>query len=398
MEQYFEGEMPSTEELDRAAGRGRSPAGRSRRSSASRPRRASASTSCSTCSRNAALPPTAVPRTAAKDGDTVTLKPDPAAPLAAQVFKTRIDPFVQRLSFIRIYSGTLKKDATLAVARPSQGHQDRPTPLGAGGQDEPVDEAGPGDIVAVAKSEELHTGTSLGDVELPPLKFPTPMVGLAVTPKTRGDEAKLSGALHKITEEDRTVHLEHDAETKEMVLTGMSELHLHAAPRTAQAPRQGRDRNTRAEDSLPRNDPDRTPRAATATRSSPAARASSAKSTSACTRSPKAPTPEDFATKERFPQLKNVALPREEQLPVGRHGRGRHDPRQLHAGDRKGLPGADRQRASIAGYPVQNICVEVYFGKDHPVDSNETAFRIAARQAFAERLQAGQAEPAWSRS
>ncbi len=90
----------------------------------------------------------------------------------------------------------------------------------------PIDQATAGDIVAVAKTEDLHTGTSLGEVELPPIKFPTPMVGLAVTPKARGDETKLSGALHKITEEDRTVHLEHDQETKEMVLTGMSELHL----------------------------------------------------------------------------------------------------------------------------------------------------------------------------
>ena len=80
--------------------------------------------------------------------------------------------------------------------------------------------------MAIAKTEDLHTGTSLGEVELPPIKFPTPMVGLAVAPKTRGDETKLSGALHKITEEDRTVRLDHDQETKEMVLTGMSELHL----------------------------------------------------------------------------------------------------------------------------------------------------------------------------
>src|SRR6185369_1652909 len=90
----------------------------------------------------------------------------------------------------------------------------------------PVEIGSAGDIVAVAKTEDFHTGTSLGEVELPPIKFPTPMVGLAVAPKTRCDETKLSCALHKITEEDRTVRLDHDPETKEMVLTGMSELHL----------------------------------------------------------------------------------------------------------------------------------------------------------------------------
>ena len=65
----------------------------------------------------------------------MTLKADPAAPLAAQVFKTRIDPFVQKLSYIRVYSGTLKKDATRAVAPAAQGHQDRPAAVGAGRQD-----------------------------------------------------------------------------------------------------------------------------------------------------------------------------------------------------------------------------------------------------------------------
>ena len=59
--------------------------------------------------------------------------------------------------------------------------------------------------MAVAKVDELHTGMSLGEVIMPPIKFPTPMVGLAVTPKSRGDEGKLSGALHKIVEEDGTV-------------------------------------------------------------------------------------------------------------------------------------------------------------------------------------------------
>ena len=80
--------------------------------------------------------------------------------------------------------------------------------------------------MAVAKIEDLHTGISLGDLNMPPIDFPTPMVGLAVTPKSRGDEGKLSGALHKIVEEDRTLQLDRDPQTKELVMTGMSELHL----------------------------------------------------------------------------------------------------------------------------------------------------------------------------
>ena len=173
-----------------------------------------------------ALPPTALPRTATKEGDNVTLKPEAGVPLAAQVFKTRIDPFVQRLSFIRIYAGTLTKDATVHSSSARKGVKLGPLLEVQANETTPIDSAGPGEIVAVAKCEDLHTGSSLGDVELPSISFPTPMVGLAIAPKTRGDEVKLSGALHKITEEDATIHLDHDPETHEMVLTGMSELHL----------------------------------------------------------------------------------------------------------------------------------------------------------------------------
>ena len=95
-----------------------------------------------------------------------------------------------------------------------------------GGETKPVDAASAGDIVAIAKMEDLHTGTTLGVAELPKIPFPTPMVGLAVTPKSRNDEAKLSASLHKIVEEDSTFKLDRDPQTKELVMTGMSELHL----------------------------------------------------------------------------------------------------------------------------------------------------------------------------
>jgi len=95
-----------------------------------------------------------------------------------------------------------------------------------GSETKPIDSASAGDILAIAKMEELHTGTSLGVAELPKIPFPTPMVGLAVTPKSRNDEAKLSVSLHKIVEEDSTFKLDRDSQTKELVTTGMSELHL----------------------------------------------------------------------------------------------------------------------------------------------------------------------------
>ena len=133
----------------------------------------------------------------------MALKADPAGPLVAQVFKTRIDPFVQKLSYLRVLSAARSRRTT-ACTSPARARTSSSAQLleVQGNETHPIDAAGPGYIVAVAKTEDLHTGTSLGDLAMPPMKFPTPMVGLAATPKSRGDEAKLSGALHKIVEED----------------------------------------------------------------------------------------------------------------------------------------------------------------------------------------------------
>ena len=141
------------------------------------------------------------------------------------MFKTRIDPFVQKLNFIRVFSGTLKKDSIIPVVGVRKGVK-----LGQlfdvqADETQPIEEAGPGGIVAVAKVEDLHTGTTLGELTLPPIPFPTPMVGLAASPKSRGDEGSSPRAA-KIAEEDPTFRRDLDPQTKEMVITGMSELHL----------------------------------------------------------------------------------------------------------------------------------------------------------------------------
>jgi elongation factor G len=116
--------------------------------------------------------PGSVPRRATKDGEEVHVTPDPAGPLAARIFKTRIDPFVQKLSFIRIYSGTLKRDQALSASTSRRGIKMGPILEVQGAETHPLEEAGPGEIVAVAKMEELHTGTSLGDYEFPPSSSP----------------------------------------------------------------------------------------------------------------------------------------------------------------------------------------------------------------------------------
>jgi elongation factor G len=330
----------------------------------------------------AALSPAAVARHATVNGDDVTLKPDASAPLAAQVFKTRIDPFVQRLSFLRIYAGTLKRDATVHAGDARKGVK-----LGAllevqGGATHAVDDAGPGEIVAVAKCEDLHTGTTIGDLELPPITFPTPMVGLAVAPKNRGDEAKLSGALHKITEEDRTIHLEHDPETKEMVLTGMSELHLLLTKEKLK-----RRDHVEIETHEPKI-PYRETVQIDADGSYRHKKQSGGSGQFAEVHARIYPFPEGtdpvaFASKERFPQLKNTHYHKASNFLWVDTVVGGTIPGNFMPAIEKGF--LERVKSGvIAGYPVQNVCVEVYYGKDHPVDSNETAFRIAASKVIAE--------------
>ena len=380
MEKYFEGEMPSQDVLARLC------------SEAVRQGTITPIVCVSTKQgigiselldvlAQASLPPSAIPRTAKKDGDEVTLKADPNAPLAAQVFKTRIDPFVQRLSYIRVFSGTLKKDATLPSPGSRKGIKIGPLLSVQADKTENIDAAIAGDIAAIAKTEDLHTGTTLGEVELPPIKFPTPMVGLAVAPKARGDETKLSGALHKITEEDRTVHVEHDQETKEMVLTGMSELHL-------QLLRERLKRRDKVE--VETHEPKIPYRETIQTNAEGSYRHKKQSGGSGQFGEvhirmypfPEGTPPEEYATKERFPQLKNFHYhPKNNFLYVDTVVGGSIPGNFLPAIEKGFL-----ERISsgvVAGYPVQNICVEVYFGKDHPVDSNETAFRIAGSKAFA---------------
>src|SRR3954453_857635 len=304
MEKYLEGEPPSREELQRLC------AEAVRQGTLTPIVCVSTKTGVGldellTVLVQAALPPNAIVRTAKKDGDDVTLKSDPNAPLAAQVYKTRIDPFVQRLSYIRVFSGTLKKDSTVPSPGARKGVKIGPLLSVQGEKTAPIDSAIAGEIVAIAKTEYFHTGTSLGESKLPPIKFPMPMVGLAVAPKARGDETKLSGALHKITEEDRTVHLDHDQETKEMVLTGMSELHLQLL----------RERLKRRDKVEVESHEPKIPYRETIQANGDGSYRHKKQSGGSgqfgevhlrMYAFPEGTKPEDFATKERFPHLKNV--------------------------------------------------------------------------------------------
>jgi len=318
--------------------------------------------------------------TATKGEEQIELTADAAGPLAAQIFKTRVDPFVQKLSFIRIYSGTLKKDQAVGLSTAR-----KPIKIGQllsvqADQTENVETAGPGDIVAVAKMDELATSASLGDAYLADIKFPTPMVGLAVLPKSRGDETKLSTALNKVVDEDPTFKLNRDGQTKELVMIGMSDLHL-----------------TIVQERLIRRDklevatrepkiPFRETAQANADGSYRHKKQSGGRGQFGEVHIRLFPLPrgtdiETYATKSRFASLKDYSYDEENNFLWVNSVVGGGSPSNFMPAVAKGF--RERlERGVIAGYHIQDVCVEVHFGKYHPVDSSETAFKTAASMAF----------------
>jgi elongation factor G len=336
------------------------------------------------------LPPDAQPRTVTKGDEQMQVQADPAGPLVAHVFKTRIDPFVQKLSFIRIHSGTIKRDDIVPVSTAR-----KPVKLGQplrvqAADTQPIDQAGPGDILAIAKMEELSTDASLGDWRFAPMVFPTPMVGLAVTPKSRGDETKLSGALHKVVEEDPTFRLDRDAQTKELVITGMSELHLTVI-RERLARRDKLEVDTK-EPKIPfRETIQIKADGSYRHKKQSGGRGQFGEVHIRMFPLPRGTNIEEYATKANFPQLKDYHYDEANNFVWIDSVVGGVIPGNFMPAIEKGF--RDRiNRGVIAGYQVQDVGVEVHFGKHHPVDSSEAAFKTAASMAFRNVFQ--QAKPA----
>lgn len=324
--------------------------------------------------------PADIPRKATKDGAEVEVQADANGPLIAQVFKTRIDPFVQKLSFIRLFSGTLKKDDNLQASGVRKGIKMVPLLEMQAAETSPIDSAGPGDIIAVAKMEDLHTGTSLGEYEMPEIVFPMPMVGLAVSPKSRGDETKLSGALHKVIEEDSTFRLDRDAQTKEMVMTGISDLHLKVIQE--RLIRRDKLEVDTKQPKIPFRETIQTnAEGMYRHRKQSGGRGQFGEVHIRMFPLPRGTDIEEYATKKRFPQMKTPHYDEDHNFlwvdsVVGGVIPGNFMP-AIEKGFKERLDGG-----VIAGYRVQDLCIEVHFGKHHPVDSSEAAFRTAARMAF----------------
>ena len=289
--------------------------------------------------------------------------PDPDCHALAHVFKVIIDPFVGKLALFRIHQGTITKDSPLFI-----GDARKPFKVGhlfqIHGKEHPEVPAGiPGDICAVAKVEEIHRDAVLHDshdedhIHLRPLRFPTPLFGLAVTAQSRGDEQKLSDTLNKLIEEDPCLAIEHNQATRETVLRGVSELHLRM---TLEKMRQ----RYRLEVET------RPPKIAYRETIS-------------------APAEGHYRHKKQTGgagQFGEVFL-RVEPLERGTGFEFKSEvvggaiPTSLLPAVEKGIREA-LQGGAIAGFPLQDIRAVATDGKHHPVDSKEVAFVAAGREAF----------------
>ncbi|MCL6471739.1 MAG: elongation factor G [Firmicutes bacterium] len=169
-------------------------------------------------------------RVPGKEDEVITREASDEEPFTALAFKIMVDPYVGKLTFFRVYSGVLKAgEAVLNVSTGRKERIGRILQMHANHREE-RDEVRTGDIVAAVGLKQVTTGDTLSDpnhpIQLESMIFPEPVISVAIEPKTKADQEKLSGALAKLAEEDPTFKVKIDEETGQTIISGMGELHL----------------------------------------------------------------------------------------------------------------------------------------------------------------------------
>ncbi len=293
--------------------------------------------------------------------DETEVRPDPAGPAAAFVFKTIYDQFSGRVNLVRVLSGRITTDSHLLNVRANEKERTGNILLMQGKEVKAVEEVSAGDIVALAKLKEANTGDTLCDpahiVRFPRYEIAPPAISFAITPKTHGDEEKVNNGLRRLGEEDPAMQLKFDPQTKEMLISGTSQVHVEVIL-----------------DKLKRR----------------------------------------FGVEVELhpPQVPYRETIRKKASAQGRHkkqtgGRGQFgdcwievEPRQRGEGyafedaifggsiPRNFIPAVEKgivealDHGVIAGYPVVDVKVKLYDGSYHAVDSSELAFKLAGGLAW----------------
>ena len=299
-----------------------------------------------------------------KNGATVTRAADDDEPFSAIAFKIMSDPFVGKLTYFRVYSGTLKagsyvynssKDKKERVGRILQMHANHR---------EDITQVFAGDIAAAVGLKATTTGNTLCDegspIILESIEFPEPVIFVAIEPKTKVDQDRLGESLMKLADEDPTFRVRTDEETGQTIIAGMGELHLEII--VDRLLREFRSTPTWAGRRWPtaRASPRRCPRPRAGSSARPAAAASTATWSSRC-------RPTSSARASRFEnKIVGGAVPKE-YIPA------------VQAGMVEAM-----ETGVLAGFPMEDVKVELIDGSFHEVDSSEMAFKIAGSMAFRE--------------
>ena len=305
----------------------------------------------------------------AKTNEEVILQPKDSEPLSAMVFKTVADPFVGKISMFRVYSGTIKSDTTIYNSSKKTSEKIGKLFVLRGKKQIEVSELGAGDMGAVTKLADTGTGDTLCDaanpVILDEIKFPAPVLSMAIAPQTKGDEEKMSSGLRKLEEEDPSFKVETNNETHQTLISGVGEQHLDVITSKLKAKF----------------------------------------GVSVNLFEPKVPYRETIK--------KKVKVEGKHKKQSGGHGQYGHVWIEFEPGAEEDLvfeekifggavpknyfPAVEKglreciANGVLAGYPVVNLKATLVDGSYHPVDSSEMAFKVAASLAYKEGLK--QANP-----
>ena len=291
----------------------------------------------------------------------VTRQPDPKGPFSAHVFKTISDPYVGHLSLFRVSCGTLQSDTGFYNA--TRGHKERigQIYLLQGKEQKPTASVHAGDIAAVAKLKDTSTGDTLCDeksiIVYNPITFPGPVISFSVKPKTRSDEEKISASLSKLSVEDQTFKVTRDAQTKELIISGMGDLHLEVM-----ISRLKKKFNVEVEVGVPKV---------------------AYKETVQKIAKVQGKYKKQSGGRGQYGDvwLEIEPLPRSKGFEFVDKVVGGSVPRQYIPAVEKGVVEAMTEGV-VAGCPVVDVRVILYDGSYHTVDSSELAFKIAGSMAF----------------